>query len=515
MSVNGGDEGEATAPNVHGLQYAWMIEFKYFETNAKEPAIEEAFAAAALQVQRYSTDTTLLPMLVGKQELRCGTMVFHRNETTSVSLLAERPARTAYRGAGQSRQKARWQKEPEQKRREPNWFPHVLRRCGKCPSPLYSHPFSCSMASAMSIASTNLPSATIRTTPEDFIVDEIPAYPASGKGEHLFITLRKTGRTTIDVVRELARAFSVDQRGAGYAGMKDRHAITTQTISLQVPMAVDFEPILANVVLNGVEILEAKRHDNKLKPGHLDGNRFQIRLRCSSVDNALFIRAKLEETAKQGAPNFFGPQRFGRDGTNPARALAWLAGTSRGPRDRHEQRLLFSALQSMLFNQVLERRIADGSWTTVLPGDLAKKHDSGGLFLVPLEGPDLEDAKARAATLAISATGPMYGTKMRWPEGAVQTLEHEVLVAVVPDPKRLDDFRAYGEGTRRSLRMEVTEFKAADPDASGMLAVSFVLPKGGYATTVLSTACQLVDATSRPDHATDEDVGTENSDQVQ
>jgi tRNA pseudouridine13 synthase len=360
----------------------------------------------------------------------------------------------------------------------------------------------------------DLPLATIRSTPEDFIVEEIPAYPLSGKGEHLFVTLRKTGRTTIDVARELARAFGADQRGVGYAGMKDRHAITTQTISLPVPIAVDYEPTLANLSLNGVEILEARRHDNKLKPGHLDGNRFQLRLRCSSLDDAQFIRAKLEETARQGAPNLFGPQRFGRDGNNPTRALAWLGGKERGPRDRHEQRLLFSALQSLLFNQVLERRMADGTWTKVLPGDLAKKHDSGGLFLVPNEGSELADAEARAAAMAISATGPMFGAKMRWPEGAVKDIEMDVLTKVIPDLTRLEDFRAYGEGTRRSLRMEVMEFKAADPDASGMLTVSFVLPKGGYATTVLSTACRLVDATSRSGHAADDDVGSENSDQT-
>lgn len=366
----------------------------------------------------------------------------------------------------------------------------------------------------MTMATSSLPQATIRTSPEDFVVDEIPAYPASGKGEHLFVTIRKTGRTTIDVARELARAFGVDQRGVGYAGMKDRHAITTQTISLPVPMAVDIEPIMSQLNLPGVEILEAKRHDNKLKPGHLDGNRFKLRLRCGSVEDALAIRAKLQETAQCGAPNFFGPQRFGRDGTNPARALAWLAGKERGPRDRHEQRLLFSALQSMLFNQVLDKRMADGTWTTVLPGDLAKKHDSGGLFLVPNDGPDFDDARARAAALTISATGPMFGAKMRWPEGAVKDLEMEVLTAVVPDLKRLDDFRAHGEGTRRSLRMEVTEFEGADPDASGMLAVSFVLPKGGYATTVLATACRLVDAMSRAGHAGDEDGGSENTDQT-
>jgi len=361
---------------------------------------------------------------------------------------------------------------------------------------------------------TNLPLATIRTTPEDFVVEEIPAYPASGKGEHLFVTLRKTGRTTIDVLRDLTRAFGVDDRGAGFAGMKDKHAVTTQTVSIPVPIAVDVTPILATLSLPGVEILDARRHDNKLKPGHLDGNRFHLRLRGLSLEDARTIRTKLEETARVGAPNFFGPQRFGRDGTNPARALAWLAGKDRGPRDRHQQRLLFSALQSMLFNQVLDRRIADGTWTTVLPGDLAKKHDSGGLFLVASEGSELEDAQARAAHLSISATGPMFGAKMRWPEGHPRQIEHEILTAVVPDPKRLDDFRAHGEGTRRSLRLEVAEFKASDPDASGMLALSFVLPKGGYATTVLSTACRLGDATSRPGHASDEDGGSENSDQV-
>jgi tRNA pseudouridine13 synthase len=362
------------------------------------------------------------------------------------------------------------------------------------------------------MTSNVLPLATIRTTPEDFIVEEIPAYPASGKGEHLFVTLRKTGRTTMDVARELARSFGADQRGVGYAGMKDRHAITTQTFSLPVPIAVDYESTLAKLSLNGVEIIEAKRHDNKLKPGHLDGNRFFLKLRCASVEDALSIRAKLEETARVGAPNLFGPQRFGRDGNNPTRALAWLGGKERGPRDRHEQRLLFSALQSLLFNQVLEKRMADGTWTQVLPGDLAKKHDSGGLFLVANDGPELEDAKARATSLAISATGPMFGAKMRWPERIVKDLEMDVLTKVMPDLTRLEDFRAYGEGTRRSLRMEVLEFKAADPDASGMLMVSFVLPKGGYATTVLATACRLADATARSGHAADEDVGSENSD---
>jgi tRNA pseudouridine13 synthase len=221
-------------------------------------------------------------------------------------------------------------------------------------------------------------------------------------------------------------------------------------------------------------------------------------------------------------PNAFGPQRFGRDGRNPARALAWIEGRERGPRDKREQRLLFSALQSLWFNEVLAARELDGTWKTVLPGDVAKRHDSGGLFAVPLEGPELEDARARAEALAVSATGPMFGKKMRWPEGAPGALELDVLTRAIGDPHRLDAFAHLGEGTRRPLRLEVKDLEvkdlevkdlevkdlevkelegrdlAASPgDKGGAIQVSFVLPKGGYATTLLGRAFRLVDASAR------------------
>ncbi|MGK3993349.1 tRNA pseudouridine(13) synthase TruD [Sorangium sp. So ce1024] len=361
----------------------------------------------------------------------------------------------------------------------------------------------------------DLPAAVLRSSPADFVVEEIPAYAPSGRGEHVFVTFRKTGRTTPDAVRAIALALGADPGSAGFAGMKDRHAITTQTASFQVPIARDPAPLLEQAELPGIEILAVARHDHKLKPGHLVGNRFRITLR--GVDPAALALAerRLAEIGRAGVPNAFGPQRFGRDGANPDRGLAWIAGRERGPRDRREQRLLFSALQSRWFNEVLARREADGTWSTVLPGDLAKKRDSGGLFLVPLEGPELEDAEARAAALAISATGPMFGRKMRWPEGAPGALEREVLTAAIGDPRRLDAFAHAGEGTRRPLRVEVDGLEVSaveaaarpgagdaaahdpgDPAAGQGIVVSFVLPKGGYATTVLGRVFRLVDASA-------------------
>ncbi|XXX71657.1 tRNA pseudouridine(13) synthase TruD [Sorangium sp. So ce134] len=357
----------------------------------------------------------------------------------------------------------------------------------------------------------DLPTAVLRSSPADFVVEELPAYAPSGRGEHVFVTFRKTGRTTPDAVRAIALALGADPGGAGFAGMKDRHAITTQTASFQLPLARDPAPLLAQAELPGIEVLAIARHDHKLKPGHLLGNRFRIALRCIAPAALPLAERRLADIGRAGVPNAFGPQRFGRNGDNPERALAWIAGRERGPRDRREQRLLFSALQSLWFNEVLARREADGTWSTVLPGDLAKKRDTGGLFLVPLEGPEVADAEARAAALSISATGPMFGRKMRWPEGAPGALEREVLTAAIGDPRRLDAFAHAGEGTRRPLRLEVDGLAvsptaeaasadaprpAGDPGAGQGIVVSFVLPKGGYATTVLGRVFRLVDASA-------------------
>ncbi|MBK8940093.1 MAG: tRNA pseudouridine(13) synthase TruD [Polyangiaceae bacterium] len=358
----------------------------------------------------------------------------------------------------------------------------------------------------------NLPAVSFKERPEDFVVDEVPAYEPSGEGDHLYVTFRKTSLTTDEAVRRLARALGVDARDAGVAGMKDKHAVTSQTVSFLVPRSVDHEAALRALEGDGLEVMGARRHGNKLKPGHLKMNRFRIVLRGVS-DPALRaqIGRGLEDAKARGVPNAYGSQRFGADADNEARALAFVRGERPPPKDKRKLRFLFSALQSALFNRVLERRVADGSWADVLPGDLAKKHDTGGLFLVAAEGPELEDARARARASAISATGPMFGSSMRRPEGAPAALEAAVLAEAGLDADTLERFRHAGEGTRRALRLLAEELAWSDgPD--GALVVELALGKGGYATTFLGSVCRLVEPTRGGPTAPTEDAAEGSAD---
>jgi tRNA pseudouridine13 synthase len=352
----------------------------------------------------------------------------------------------------------------------------------------------------------NKPTVNFRSRPEDFVVDEIAAYEPCGEGDHLFVHFRKTGLNTAYAVRQLAEALGLDGRNAGTAGMKDRHAVTTQTASF--PFAADRDPneVLA-LSLAGIEVLASVRHRNKLKTGHLRGNRFRIVLR--GLDDDMFAHGdtELARIRANGVPNAFGPQRFGRAGDNAERALEFVRGDKRPPHNKKQRRFLFSALQSKLFNEVLARRVANGTVATLLGGDLAHKHDTGGLFLVPTEGPEFDDARDRASHGLLSATGPMFGAKMRWPEAEPEVIEREVLAATLGDISALEPFKALGKGTRRPLRLWVDGLAWEPNPAEGSLAVSFVLPQGGYATTVLGDAFDLV-APKPANDASGEDAGT-------
>jgi tRNA pseudouridine13 synthase len=343
----------------------------------------------------------------------------------------------------------------------------------------------------------SLPDATIRSDPSDFAVEEIAAYEPSGNGEHLFVTFRKTSLTTLTAVHQIAQALAVDGREAGFAGMKDRHAITVQTASFPFPADRDVAEAMAGISLPGIEVMAAHRHEHKLRTGHLKGNRFKLTLR--DVDPAAMdeMGRRLDTIALEGLPNAFGPQRFGRDGDNPARALSWITGTAKPPRAKKEQRLLFSAWQSMLFNQLLEQRIQTGTWNRVLPGDLAKKHETGGMFVVPLEGPELAEAQQRAERNELSATGPMFGAKMRWPEGEVEAQERQVLLPSIGDEARLKSLKRLGKGTRRPLRLQVRDIDWRPVPNERYASVSFMLPKGGYATVVISQICNPLDPHAR------------------
>ena len=343
------------------------------------------------------------------------------------------------------------------------------------------------------------PRAALRTHLDDFVVDELPAYEASGSGEHLFVTVRKRGVNTLDVLGGFAAALGVDARASGFAGMKDRHAVATQTFSFPFPLQ-RAESDARAVSLPGVEVLDVRRHGNKLKPGHLLGNRFTVTLRGIDAASLDDVAARLAALAS-GVPNAFGPQRFGRDGDNPERALAWLGGRERGPRDRREQRLLFSALQALLFNEVLAERRARGDWDRPLAGDLVKKRDTGGLFLCTDAVADGE----RAARGEVSPTGPLFGAKMRPAEGEPGEVERQILARHVDAAEAFERHRALGEGTRRSLRLVPDALRVARlaDDPSG-LRTEFVLPKGAYATTLLGEVVTLDDLSGRPRQAPDD-----------
>jgi tRNA pseudouridine13 synthase len=336
---------------------------------------------------------------------------------------------------------------------------------------------------------------TLRTTDDDFVVDEELPYAPSGAGDHVFVRIEKRGTTTVDAARALARALGVRDRDIGVAGMKDRHAVARQWLSLPPPVAP--EQALA-VELPGVRVLEAHRHAHKLRTGHVRANRFVLRVRgvdAGAAERARQILAALSEPP--GAPNWYGEQRFGRDGDNPARGRALLTGERPLGRDRRLDRLMISALQSQLFNDWLTARIGDGLYRAVLAGDLLHKR-GGGMFVC--DDPATDQARLAAGELVV--TGPMFGDRMRMPGDASPALarEAEVLArAGIPreafSPQRV---RALAEGTRRDAAVEVAGATVAAVDGDGStIELGFALPGGAYATAVMREVMksdQAVDA---------------------
>ncbi len=307
-------------------------------------------------------------------------------------------------------------------------------------------------------------------------MDEVPAYLPSGAGPHLYLRVEKRGRTTRDVLRDLAARLRVPERDAGYAGLKDKDAVTTQWLSF--PVARDPDP--AALAAPGLRVLEASRHQNKLRPGHVRANRFRVAVRGG---DAAAARACADALAGRGLPNFFGPQRFGTEGRNAEVGRALILGEAtpearRAARDRFLRRLSISAFQADLFNRWLAARMADGVFAAALQGDVMKMLDTGGLF-------ECEDPAAdgpRVARFEISPAGPMFGHKLRAAAGEALRREERLLAEA---GIRLEDFARGGgeaEGTRRAARLRV---EVALEPLEGGYAATFELPKGSYATVVL------------------------------
>jgi tRNA pseudouridine13 synthase len=330
-----------------------------------------------------------------------------------------------------------------------------------------------------------LPLAEIKAAPEDFKVEEQLSFVPSGSGSHWLLRVEKRSANTRWVASELARLAHVPSGDVGYAGLKDRHSIAVQWFSVPVrkSTAADWSEV------RGAEfrVLEVCANARKLQRGALAGNRFRIRLRKAAWSREQ-LEQKLDALRLNGVPNYFGPQRFGREGYNLDRVQAWVQ-SGLAPRGRTERGFALSAARSLIFNAVLARRVDAGDWSQLAPGDLASLDGSGSHFRVTQVDDELQ---RRLAAFDLHPSGPLWGRGEPQSEGRARM--HELDAA-----EELKDVAAVlaAEGLlqeRRALRCVVRDL-AVEADA-GTVVLSFSLGRGQFATAVLRELCDFESAAS-------------------
>jgi tRNA pseudouridine13 synthase len=380
----------------------------------------------------------------------------------------------------------------------------------------------------------------IKERPEDFFVQELPLYEPSGEGEHVYAEVQKIGLTTFEAIKRIADALNVSSRDIGYAGLKDAHAIARQVFSIPGTS----EQAVMNLRIPNLTVQWAARHGNKIRLGHLAGNRFAIKIRQVDPMDVVKLQPVLELLKTRGMPNFFGEQRFGRRGDNdklgatlirgrPEELLKTLLGSpnpkiddpqtvkARTNFDKHDldgamkgwprsgglerrilarlmktgkpgqavraideklRRLWVSALQSRLFNEVVSQRLP--TIDRLLDGDLAYKHENGACFLVESAATE----QPRADAFEISATGPLVGYRMSQPQGAALQIEEAIFKSHGLTPGHFkQEGRDRAKGARRPVRVQPKDTQlAAGVDEHGQhITVAFTLPAGSYATVLL------------------------------
>lgn len=381
----------------------------------------------------------------------------------------------------------------------------------------------------------------LKCRPEDFLVEEIPLYEASGEGEHLYLWVEKCRRLTTDVARLFSEHFKIGRDAIGFAGLKDKHAITRQMFSLEGADADRVEAFKNHAIT----ILRADRHTNKLRRGHLKGNRFVIKVREVDPNEAPHAQTILDHLVKVGAPNYAGEQRFGYRRNNHilgsyllqerwqefldemlgherddgeaernkvARRLyeqgdytgalnAWvtvhrferqaIGPLSRGASpvdaingiDSTQRNLLLSAFQSHIFNQVVQHRVQSQTLGVLCAGDIAMKHVNRACFEVT----DPAEEQPRCDTLEISPTGPMWGRKLLRAGGEVGELEERMLAETGVTVEDLVTGAYQTDGQRRPLRMPVdnAELTGGEDEHGAFIQCKFDLPRGCFATVVM------------------------------
>lgn len=313
----------------------------------------------------------------------------------------------------------------------------------------------------------------IRTQLEDFRVHEIPMIEPSGEGAHLWLEVEKRGANTNWVAEQLAANSGAALREIGFAGMKDRHGVTFQwfSLSLQEARSADWE----SWNIPGVSILQAHRHPRKLKRGTLKGNRFRIVVR-NLEGNTAGLENRLAALKSRGAPNYFGPQRFGFNGNNVERGVRWLEQGGRLPRNKRS--IYISAVRSFLFNQVLMKRVMDESWDRILEGEVAMLDGSHSLFVCAMPDPELD---RRCAEFDIHPSGPLPGKGGLLPEREAARLELKWLKEYAD---LVESLKTAGlKADRRALRVLPGNLEWQLTDDK--LTLSFNLPAGAYATSIL------------------------------
>ena len=314
--------------------------------------------------------------------------------------------------------------------------------------------------------------ATIRSVPSDFVVTENCTIEFSGEGEHDYLLIEKTGNNTHWVAECLAKHAGVPLRDVGYAGLKDRHAVTRQWFSVRRLGVVSWDALAEE----GVAILEQQRHRRKLRRGAHKGNKFRIALRSDEIDfHVDELDARLTVIAKQGVPNYFGEQRFGRGGGNIDLCKAMFAGRRLS---RAKRSIALSSARSLIFNTILDQRVRDGSWNTILPGELANLDGSASVFAVDEVTDELI---ARCNAYDIHPSGSLWGDGSPRSSGDVAGLETESAAAHGEIAAGLVAARL--DSASRALRLLVSKMQWNVED--GVLWLEFELVKGGYATAVL------------------------------
>ncbi|KNC07978.1 tRNA pseudouridine synthase D [Pantoea sp. RIT-PI-b] len=319
-------------------------------------------------------------------------------------------------------------------------------------------------------------SGVIKANPEDFVVIEDLGYPYDGEGEQVLVRIRKIGCNTRFVAEAIAKFLKVPVRDLSYAGMKDRHAVTEQTLCFRVPG--NAMPNLAGFQLEGVEILQVIRHKRKLRTGALAGNAFRLIVR--QISDRSDVETRLQQIQQRGVPNYFGEQRFGRGGNNLTQAKLWAEDKFR-PRDRSMKGILLSAARSQLFNQLTSARLQrDGALDRVQAGDALQLAGRGSWFVAQAE--ELAELQQRVDNHELRITAPLAGRGELGTQGEVLAFERELLASsgdllALLDRERVDASRRAALVVPKDLRWSWWD------DVT--LEMQFWLPAGSFATSVV------------------------------